>query len=81
VDTHCWRVCRRLGWIRATRRDGECGAGDMDRLQSKIPARVRFSLHVSLISLGRAVCTATAPKCPACPIRRLCRRQGVTAAA
>lgn len=80
VDTHCWRVCRRLGWARATRRDGECGARDMDRLQAKIPARVRFSLHVSLISLGRQVCTATGPKCPVCPIRRLCRHHGAAAA-
>jgi endonuclease III len=80
VDTHCWRVCRRLGWIRATRRDGESGTKDMDRLQRKIPARLRFSLHVNLISLGREICAASTPRCQACPIRRLCRRHKAAAA-
>lgn len=74
VDTHCWRVCRRLGWVRASSKSGECNKADMDRLQTKIPPRWRFSLHVNLISLGREVCTAKNPKCRRCPISRLCRR-------
>ena len=74
VDTHCWRVCRRLGWVRASSKSGECSKADMDRLQRKIPPRWRFSLHVNLISLGRKVCTANNPKCKTCPLAQLCRR-------
>lgn len=52
VDTHCWRISWRLGWIRATSRDGVCSRREMDRLQEKIPVELRHSLHVNLISLG-----------------------------
>ena len=76
-DTHCWRIARRLGWIRPTTSDGHCSDRDMDRLQGKIPAEWRFSLHVNLISLGREFCTATNPKCAGCPIEKYCRKIGV----
>jgi len=72
VDTHCWRVCRRLGWVRSTSSDGVCSRGDMERLQQRIPAELRFSLHVNLISLGREFCVAKGPRCWVCPIADLC---------
>lgn len=74
VDTHCWRVCRRLGWVRASSKSEVCTKADMDRLQRKIPPHWRFSLHVNLISLGREVCVANNPKCKTCPLAQLCRR-------
>jgi endonuclease III len=79
VDTHCWRIARRLGWVRPTQKDGRCVPRDADRLQAKIPPELRFSLHVNLISLGREICTASKPNCAACPISPWCRRIGVTA--
>lgn len=36
--------------------------------------------HVNLISLGREICTASAPRCQACLIGRLCLRGGAAAA-
>jgi len=72
VDTHCWRICQRLGWIRKTSKDGVCTKRDMNRLQDKIPAELRFSLHVNFISLGREICTDRNPNCTACPIADLC---------
>ena len=77
VDLHCWRICRRLGWIRPTRPNKSCSPNDMDRLQSKIPPELRFSLHVNMISLGREICTTRNPKCLICPIKQYCRRIGV----
>ena len=77
VDTHCWRVSRRLGWVRRTRPDGSCSPRDMDRLQAKIPADQRYTLHVNLVAHGRLVCTARNPACEACPISRYCQRVGV----
>ena len=76
VDTHCWRIARRLGWVRRTQKDGRCAPRDMDRLQAKIPPELRFSLHVNLVSLGREICTASKPNCAACPINIWCRRIG-----
>jgi endonuclease III len=81
VDTHCWRIARRLGWVRRTQKDGRCTPRDADRLQAKIPPELRFSLHVNFISLGREVCTASKPDCTACPIAIWCRRIGTDATA
>ena len=78
VDLHCWRICRRLGWVRATRRNKSCSKKDMDRTQEKIPSGLRFRLHVNLVSHGRAVCTAEKPACSACCIAQFCKRIGVS---
>lgn len=77
VDTHCWRIARRLGWVRPTQKDGHCAPRDMDRLQSKIPLELRHSLHVNLVSLGREICTAITPKCDKCPVADWCPRIGI----
>lgn len=77
VDTHCWRIARRLGWVRPTQKDRHCAPRDMDRLQSRIPPELRHSLHVNMISLGREVCTPTVPRCDECPISAWCPRIGV----
>ncbi|WP_459724201.1 endonuclease III domain-containing protein [Sideroxyarcus sp. TK5] len=77
VDTHCWRIARRLGWVRPTQKDGHCAPRDMDRIQSKIPLKLRHSLHVNMVSLGREICTAIAPKCEKCPVTDWCPMIGV----
>lgn len=77
VDTHCWRIARRLGWVRPTQKDKHCAPRDMDRLQSKIPPEFRHSLHVNMISLGRKICTPAAPRCDECPIMAWCPKIGV----
>lgn len=76
VDTHCWRIARRLGWIRATQKDkSRCVVADMDRLQARIPEAYRFSLHVNMVSLGREFCLAD-PRCDSgCPLRSLCPKR------
>ena len=81
VDTHCWRIARRLGWVRRTQKDGHCAPRDADRLQSKIPPELRFSLHVNFVSLGRKICAASNPNWTACPVTIWCRRVGATARA
>jgi endonuclease III len=56
VDSNCWRVCRRLGWVRPTRPDRSCSPRDMDRVQAGVPPNLRLSLHVNLVSHGRKCC-------------------------
>lgn len=77
VDTHCWRISRRIGWVRATRSDSYCSPRDMDRLQAKIPPELRFSLHVNMVSLGREICLPNKPHCINCPIKTYCCRIGL----
>jgi endonuclease III len=73
VDTNCWRVCRRLGWVRPTRPDKSCSPKDMNRVQAGIPPNLRLSLHVNLVSHGRASCLPSVPLCDTCCIRQFCR--------
>jgi endonuclease III len=72
VDSNCWRIGRRLGWVRPTRPDKSCSPRDMDRVQSGIPLNLRFSLHVNLVSHGRACCLPGLPLCDDCCIRQFC---------
>lgn len=77
VDTHCWRIARRLSWIKPAGANDNCTSKDIDRLQEKIPPELRFSLHLNMISLGREVCSARKPQCRECAISFFCRKIGV----
>jgi len=68
VDTHVWRVARRLGLAPA----GEWSEGRGRELEAAIPEELRGSLHVTLISHGRQVCRARAPSCESCVLAGLC---------
>lgn len=77
VDANCWRIARRLGWVRRTRKDGSCSPRDMDRLQDRVAPHLRHSLHVNMVSLGRDCCTPRSPSCCACPLVDLCPQRGL----
>jgi endonuclease III len=78
VDTHCWRISKRLGWIKANGKHQFCTSKDMDVLQDLVPPKLRLSLHVNMVSLGREFCLARSPKCYHCPITHYCLKHGVT---
>lgn len=70
VDTHVFRVARRLGLIaestspvRAHATLEAMMAGDADRT---------YRFHVEMIAHGRTICTARRPKCSICPLRSHC---------
>ncbi|MFV1987914.1 MAG: endonuclease III [Gemmatimonadota bacterium] len=68
VDTHVLRIARRLAWI-----PPKCTATRAHSLVSdRVAAEDRFAIHVLLIALGRAVCTARTPNCDSCPLEELC---------
>lgn len=68
VDTHVHRVVRRLGWM-----PENATAGQVHRLlESRIPADIRYDLHVALVTHGRQVCRAQRPRCAACVLLDLC---------
>jgi len=73
VDSNCWRICRRVGWVRPTRPNRSCSPRDMDRVESGVPPNLRFSLHVNLVSHGRACCLPSCALCESCCIWQFCQ--------
>lgn len=69
VDTHVFRVAWRLGLIE--KKIGEFKAHDA--LQEQIRPEQTYRFHVALITHGRQVCKALAPRCHDCPLTDLCR--------
>ena len=68
VDTHVHRICRRLGLVP----DKATAEQTYHLMASLVPKGKSMSLHVNLLRLGRTICHARGPKCPVCPIKRLC---------
>ncbi len=72
VDTHIFRVTKRLGWIpsRASREQAH------EILESLAPPEIYYPLHLNIIAHGRAVCKAQRPRCEICPLTDLCDHYG-----
>lgn len=68
VDTHVYRVSRRLGLIPAS--VSEARAHTL--LEAMVPAEDVYAFHVALIKHGRHTCTARAPRCGDCPLSDVC---------
>jgi endonuclease III len=68
VDTHVFRVARRLGFLDRTTDAARAHAV----MEALVPPRLRVSMHVGMIRLGREVCRAGRPSCEACPLADLC---------
>lgn len=68
VDTHVYRVSRRLGLI--TERTSAAKAHQA--LEANLPQQWYYPFHVSLIHHGRQVCHARKPECDVCVLRDLC---------
>ena len=71
VDTHVFRVSRRLGLSRGT----TPRAVELD-LEKHTPAELRPIAHHWLILHGRYICTAQKPKCAGCPLAHWCKESG-----
>lgn len=68
VDTHVHRICRRVGFV-----PQKVTAEKTHRLMDPlIPVGKSMSLHVNMLRLGRTICAARKPKCPECPLNKLC---------
>ena len=68
VDTHVFRVARRLGLSRGT----TPRAVELD-LEKHTPAELRPIAHHWLILHGRYVCKAQKPNCTGCPLTPWCK--------
>jgi endonuclease III len=68
VDTHVYRVGSRLGLWRA----GASFDQAHDEMLRLVAPEDSYEVHVLLIRDGRRTCTARAPRCPECPLLRMC---------
>jgi endonuclease III len=68
VDTHIYRVTRRIG-LRSTKMSVEQAHVHLEKVFSP---ETYYAAHLNLIRLGREICHPRKPDCPHCPIRRLC---------
>lgn len=69
VDTHIYRVSGRLG----LRPEGMNADQAHHYLEQLFPVDAYYAAHLNLIRLGREVCQARKPNCPACPLKDLCQ--------
>jgi endonuclease-3 len=68
VDTHVYRVSRRLGLIN----ERTSAAKAHQVLEANVPQQWHYPFHINLIRHGRQVCHARKPECDVCVLRDLC---------
>jgi endonuclease-3 len=73
VDTHVHRISNRLGWVRT-----KVPEQTEQVLYEVAPRRWWKDINLYLVTWGQHVCRPVYPKCPACVVRDLCPRIGVT---
>lgn len=68
VDTHIYRVTGRLG-LRPASMNVEKAH---DYFENVFPPESYYAAHLNIIRLGREICIARKPRCPVCPLQKLC---------
>ncbi len=68
VDTHVYRVSRRLGLIDR----GTSPARAHQLLEGLVPAEAIYQFHLNMLAHGRRVCQAQHPRCHECVLRGGC---------
>ncbi len=68
VDTHVFRVAKRLGLI-----DSKVSPEQAhELLESVVPPEDIYSFHVHMVEHGRRICKAQRPRCHLCALQGLC---------
>lgn len=70
VDSHCFRIIKRFGWIPLNSR---YTLNIQNYIQELIPPLIRYKLHVNLIQHGRQVCFPYRPRCRVCFLNKICK--------
>jgi len=68
VDTHVYRVSKRLGLIGLAVNADKAHA----QLEVALDPDMIYTFHIDMIRHGRQICHAQRPACAACPLRDLC---------
>ncbi|HPM42411.1 MAG TPA: endonuclease III [Candidatus Omnitrophota bacterium] len=69
VDTHIFRVTKRLGLI-----GGKTGIEEAHRILDRlVPNNLKFNFHLGIIEHGRQTCKAQNPRCGSCVLYSICK--------
>lgn len=69
ADTHCIRICGKLGFYPEDRKDPLKTEKDMEKL---LPREEQSDFCHRIVHFGRDICCARNPKCSDCPAKALC---------
>ncbi len=69
ADTHCIRICGRLGFYPETER---APLAVERKMNAVLPQEEICDFCHRMVQFGRDVCTARAPRCTECPLSTLC---------
>ncbi len=71
VDTHCMRICGRLGMYPEGQKDPQ----KTERIMSELVEDSKQSDFCHrIVQFGRDVCTARSPRCEECPLSDICKK-------
>jgi len=73
IDTHCHKIPNRLGWI-STKKPEQTEI----ELMKILPRKYWREFNGIFVLFGKTICVPISPKCSVCPIRKYCKRVGVT---
>ena len=68
-DTHCIRICGRLGLTDGTKDPERCE----QQLRKILPPEQSSDFCHRIVLFGRDICTARSPRCGDCPLAPLCK--------
>ncbi len=71
ADTHCIRICGRLGFYSEDKKDPLHTERVMEKL---IPAEEQSDFCNRIVMFGSNYCMARGPRCDECPIRAYCKK-------
>jgi endonuclease-3 len=69
-DTHCMRICGRLGFYDEKKKNPLLTDRVMEKL---IPRDKQSDFCHRLVLFGREYCTASSPRCDECPLADICK--------
>ena len=72
LDTNAARVLQRFFAVRGDRRRGRVARRLWALAAAVTPIDRAYDFNQGIMDLGATVCTARAPRCSACPLRRAC---------
>ena len=73
LDTNVARLLGRYFRVRSSLKRGATRRRLWQLAEAVIPAGKGYDINQAMMDLGALVCTARAPRCPACPLRGSCR--------
>lgn len=68
VDTHVWRISKRLGLVETTVPYSRIH----EELERVVAPSDRYSFHVNMVAHGQQVCFSKQPRCAVCSLKRMC---------